>query len=97
MAHLCTGGPFPMDVGPLQHDEVDVGDSTPVRCLKNGLWLSPDKEGAVGDSAWTFHALWTGRRRARRNRCAFGCPHTMQPSCKNLSPTGKLLSTKPCC
>jgi hypothetical protein len=39
MAHLFTAGPFPMDVGPLQHDEVDVGDSTPVRCLKNGLWL----------------------------------------------------------
>ena len=40
MAHLLTRGPFPMDVGPLQHDEVDVGDATPVRCLKNGLWLS---------------------------------------------------------
>jgi hypothetical protein len=40
MAHLLTQGPFPMDVGPLQHDEVDVGDPTPVRCLKNGLWLS---------------------------------------------------------
>jgi hypothetical protein len=39
MAHLLTRGPFPMDVGPLQHDEVDIGDATPVRCLKNGLWL----------------------------------------------------------
>jgi hypothetical protein len=39
MAHLLTRGPFPMDVGPLQQDEVDVGDAMPVRCLKNGLWL----------------------------------------------------------
>jgi hypothetical protein len=40
MAHILTRGPFPMDVGPLQNDEVDVGDEMPVRCLKNGLWLS---------------------------------------------------------
>ena len=45
MAHLLMRGPFPMDVGPLQHDEVDIGDATPVRCLKNGLWL-PRADGA---------------------------------------------------
>jgi hypothetical protein len=28
-----------MEVGPLQRDELDVGDATPVNCLKNGLWL----------------------------------------------------------
>jgi len=39
LAHLLTPGPFPMDVGPLQHDELDIGDARPVRCLKNGLWL----------------------------------------------------------
>jgi hypothetical protein len=39
IAHLITRGPFPVDVGPLQHDEVDVGDAAPIRCLKNGLWL----------------------------------------------------------
>jgi len=39
IAHLITRGPFPIDIGPLQHDEVDVGDAAPVRCLKNGLWL----------------------------------------------------------
>jgi hypothetical protein len=39
-AHLLSGGPFPMDLGPLQYDEVDIGDPIPVRCLKNGLWLS---------------------------------------------------------
>src|SRR5213595_2113256 len=42
LAHLFTPGPFPVDLGPLQHDDVDIGDPTPVRCLKNGLWLSKD-------------------------------------------------------
>lgn len=40
LAHLFTPGPFPVDVGPLQHDEVDVGDVEPARCLKNALWLA---------------------------------------------------------
>ena len=40
VAHLLGGRPFPIALGPLQYDEVDIGDATPVRCLKNGLWLS---------------------------------------------------------
>jgi hypothetical protein len=44
LAHLFTKGPFPVEIGPLQHDDVDVGDLAPVRCLKNGLWLSKDRE-----------------------------------------------------
>jgi hypothetical protein len=40
LAHLFAPGPFPMELGPLQHDEVDVGDDVPVRCLKSGLWLA---------------------------------------------------------
>ena len=40
LAHLFTPGPFPVDLGPLQHDEIDIGDPEPVRCLKNGLWLA---------------------------------------------------------
>ncbi|PYP22657.1 MAG: cell division protein FtsH [Gemmatimonadetes bacterium] len=43
-AHLWTGGPFPVELGPLQHDDVDIGDPAPVRCLKNGLWLARDRE-----------------------------------------------------
>jgi ATPase family associated with various cellular activities (AAA) len=39
LAHLFTRGPFPVDIGPLQHDDIDVGEPSPVRCLKNGLWL----------------------------------------------------------
>ena len=44
LAHLFTPGPFPVDLGPLQHDDVDIGDPAPVRCLKNGLWLSKDDD-----------------------------------------------------
>lgn len=44
LAHLFTRGPFPVEIGPLQHDDVDVGDPNPVRCLKNGLWLSRDRD-----------------------------------------------------
>jgi len=41
LAHLLTrGSPFPIDIGPLQHDEIDIGEADPVRCLKMGLWLS---------------------------------------------------------
>lgn len=44
LAHLFTRGPFPVEFGPLQHDDLDVGDPTPMRSLKNGLWLSKDGE-----------------------------------------------------
>lgn len=37
---LFSVGPFPIDIGPLQYEEIDIGDPTPVRCLQNGLWLS---------------------------------------------------------
>jgi hypothetical protein len=40
LAHLFVSGPFGVELGPLQHDEVDLGDELPVRCLKNGLWLA---------------------------------------------------------
>lgn len=46
LAHLFTRGPFPFDLGPLQLDEIDIGHDTPVRCLKNGLWLARQSETA---------------------------------------------------
>jgi hypothetical protein len=44
LAQTLGGVHFPIDVGPLQHDEIDVGDAVPVRCLKNGLWMSREKD-----------------------------------------------------
>jgi len=40
VAQLTNGGNYPVLVGPLQHDEVDVGEALPARCLKQGLWLA---------------------------------------------------------
>jgi hypothetical protein len=41
LAQLLVPSPYAVvDIGPLQHDEVDIGDPLPARCLKNGLWLS---------------------------------------------------------
>src|SRR2546429_7491375 len=44
LANTLAGAYFPIDAGPLQRDEIDVGEAIPVRCLKNGLWLSRDKD-----------------------------------------------------
>jgi hypothetical protein len=42
LAQALSGAHFPIDAGPLQFDEIDVGDPVPARCLKNGLWLARD-------------------------------------------------------
>ena len=44
LAQALGQGHFPLDAGPLQHDEIDIGEPLPVRCLKNGLWLSREKD-----------------------------------------------------
>jgi hypothetical protein len=62
LAHTLGGGHFPLDAGPLQHDEIDVGEPAPVRCLKNGLWLSRDKDlpFAIMMVPGGRFGLWTG-------------------------------------
>src|SRR5207247_5807932 len=40
IAHLAGEGHYPILIGPLQHDEIDVGEALPSRCLKHGLWLA---------------------------------------------------------
>jgi len=42
-AQMLVGGHFPVDVGPLQYDEIDIGDPLPARSLKNGLWMGRDR------------------------------------------------------
>src|ERR1041384_2791513 len=44
-AHMSARGHYTVFVGPLQHDEVDIGEALPARCLRHGLWLS--REGAT--------------------------------------------------
>lgn len=38
-AHLVVKSHYPVFVGPLQHEEVDVGGDSPARCLQHGLWM----------------------------------------------------------
>jgi AAA+ superfamily predicted ATPase len=40
VAHLLHEGNYPVLVGPLQHDEIDVGEILSARCLRQGLWLA---------------------------------------------------------
>lgn len=38
-SHLLVDGHSPALSVPPEHEEVDIGEQAPVRCLKNGLWL----------------------------------------------------------
>jgi hypothetical protein len=38
-SHLATEGHYPPVIGPLQHDEIDIGGAAPARCIQHGLWL----------------------------------------------------------
>jgi len=40
VAHLLSNPHYPVVVAPLQHEEIDIGDALPARCLKQGLWLA---------------------------------------------------------
>jgi hypothetical protein len=41
IAHvLHNASHSPVVIAPLQHDEVDIGEALPARCLKQGLWLA---------------------------------------------------------
>lgn len=42
-AQILGGPHFYVDIGPLQYDEIDIGEAVPTRCLKNGLWIGRDK------------------------------------------------------
>jgi len=40
IAHLLGGQHFPVLIGPLQNEEIDIGEILPIRCLRQGLWLA---------------------------------------------------------
>ena len=39
-AHMTSNAHYMVLVGPLQFDEVDVGETLPARCLRHGMWLA---------------------------------------------------------
>lgn len=48
LSHLTVEGNYPVLIGPLQFDEIDTGEPQPARCLKNGLWLTKEKDASFG-------------------------------------------------
>src|SRR5581483_12015449 len=44
LAQALGAGHFPLDTGPLQCDDMDIGEALPVQALKNGLWLSREND-----------------------------------------------------
>lgn len=44
LAHMITEASMLVEIGPLQHEDVDIGEEEPIRCLTNGLWLAREKD-----------------------------------------------------
>lgn len=44
VAHLMGNRHYPVVVGPLQHEEIDIAETLPARCLRMGIWLAKDAE-----------------------------------------------------
>lgn len=40
ISHLLGNSHYPVVVGPLQHEEIDIGEALPARCLRQGVWLT---------------------------------------------------------
>jgi energy-coupling factor transporter ATP-binding protein EcfA2 len=43
VALLMERTPFPIDIGPLQYDDIDIGETLPAKCVRQALWLSKDQ------------------------------------------------------
>jgi hypothetical protein len=44
ISHLLGNSHYPVVIGPLQHEEIDIGETMPVRCLRQGVWLSRESK-----------------------------------------------------
>jgi hypothetical protein len=42
IAHLMGNAHYPVVIGPLQHEEIDIGEAMPSRILRHGLWLASE-------------------------------------------------------
>jgi hypothetical protein len=42
-SHLTAASHYAVVIAPLQHEEIDVGEPLPARCLRHGLWLARDE------------------------------------------------------
>ncbi len=46
VAHIASNGHQRVSIGPLQHDEIDVGEAAPARCVNRALWLARSEQTA---------------------------------------------------
>lgn len=44
VAHLMGNQHYPVVIGPLQHEEIDVGEAMPARVLRHALWLAVERK-----------------------------------------------------
>src|SRR5580692_9133084 len=43
IAHILGNQHYPVVIGPLQHEEIDIGEMLPARCLRLAVWLAGDR------------------------------------------------------
>jgi len=43
VALLMERTPFPIDIGPLQYDDIDIGEALPAKCVRQAMWLSTEQ------------------------------------------------------
>jgi len=60
VAHLMGNQHYPVVIGPLQHEEIDIGESMPARVLRHGLWLA--SEGKMPYAVLMSQAVRFGQR-----------------------------------
>jgi hypothetical protein len=48
IAHLIGNRHNPVIIGPLQHEEIDIGEALPARCMRHAIWLSRENSTLFG-------------------------------------------------
>jgi len=59
ISHLISNQHAPAVIGPLQHEEIDIGDTLPIRCVRRALWLASD--GTIPYAVLASPASYYGR------------------------------------
>ena len=80
-------------IAPAQYHDVDIGDSSPVKCLQNGLWLC-EAEGLRYAVLLSSHREYS-RSRESVSRSSWPPARPARSSCDNAFPSWRAPSTLP--